>query len=376
MELDKSSDINLTRSICELQQMTLDNSVNIEKLLREAYLLSVKVMHKDMEEWINNELNGYKDVDNLPDYRYVHGELKAYNHGRWIPMQFGKKEQAEFFSVAPFKESISGIVEAYNNSSNGLASYSITDEWTRILNKSGSFSTIYNFFIPTGQLKQIIGSIQNKILRWTIELEKNSYSMKENNMNLCNRTISIASQDGTKANKIMKDLLSACVKLQANSFYYDASEDQRNDYIRDILDAAGYNVKDQTRRGLSSSGKAAGEIDILIQEKDFPVTIIEALNLDSLNTAYLDRHIDKIYKYDASGNKFNIILLYVTVGNFLSFCNKYSKYIKDYSYPFKMILMEKNVIFDNIYSNIKVMKTVHNRNGNETVLYHICVLIK
>lgn len=375
MEFDKSSKINLTRSIGELQQMTLDNNVNVEKLLREAYLLSIKVMHKDMEEWINNELNGYKDVDNLPDYRYLHGELKAYNHGIWIPMQFGKKEQAEFFSVAPFKESISGIVEAYNNS-NGLASYSITDEWTQILNKSGSFPTIYNFFIPTGQLKQIICSIQNKILCWTIELEKNNYAIKENNMNLCNRTIPNASQDGTKVNKIMKDLLSACVKLQANSLYYDATEDQRNDYIRDILDAAGYNVKDQTRRGLSSSGKAAGEIDILIQEKDFPVTIIEALNLDSLNTTYLDRHIDKIYKYDASGNKFNIILLYVTVGNFLSFCSKYSKYIKEYSYPFEMILMEENVAFDNIYSNIKVMKTVHNRNGSETVLYHICVLIK
>lgn len=373
MKFEKSSEINLNRSICELQQMTLDNSVNVEKLLREAYLLSIKLMHKDMEEWINNELNGYKDVDNLPDYRYLHGELKAYNHGRWIPMQFEKKEQAEFFSVAPFKEAISGIVETYNNSSNGVASYSITDEWTQILNKSGSFSTIYNFFIPTGQLKQVICSVQNTILRWTIELGRNNYAMKENNIDLCAKNISTASQ---KVTKIMKDLLAACVKLQANSFYYTATEDQRNDYIRDILDAAGYNVKDQTRRGLSSNGKAAGEIDILIQEKNFPITIIEALNLDSLNTEYLNKHIDKIYKYDAAGNKFNIILLYVTVVDFLGFCNKYSKYIKDYSYPFKIILMEENVVFDNVYSNIKVMKTVHNRNGSNTELYHICVLIK
>lgn len=43
MEFDKSSNVNLSMSICELQQMSLDNNVNIEKLLREAYLLSIKM---------------------------------------------------------------------------------------------------------------------------------------------------------------------------------------------------------------------------------------------------------------------------------------------------------------------------------------------
>lgn len=372
MALDESLQMDLTKSICELQQLTIDCDTNMEKLLRKAYLLSIKVMQKDMEEWINNELTGYKNVDNLPDYRYLHGELKAYNHGRWIPMQFGKSEQAEFFSVAPFKESVSNIIEEYNNSSNGVVSYSISDEWTQVLNKGGSFPTIYNFFVPTGQLKQIICSIQNRILHWTAELKQENCTKKEDNIKIQNKIAS----DATENNDIMKDLLSACVKLQANSIYYDATEDQRNDYIRDILDAAGYNVKDQTRRGLSSSEKAAGEIDILIQEKDFPVAIIEALNLNSLKKEYLGEHIDKIYKYDAAGNKFNIILLYVTVVDFLNFCNKYSKYVKSYDYPFEMISMENNVVYGNVYSNIRIVKTVHNRNGSDTVLYHVCVLIK
>ncbi len=43
-------------------------------------------------------------------------------------------------------------------------------------------------------------------------------------------------------------------------------------------------------------------------EHGFPVTIIEALNLNSLNKAYLDKHIDKIYNYDTAGNKFNTII--------------------------------------------------------------------
>ncbi|MFG6344539.1 MAG: hypothetical protein K1W35_12430 [Lachnospiraceae bacterium] len=193
----------------------------------------------------------------------------------------------------------------------------------------------------------------------------------------CARMIPIASSDIVKMNEILKQLLSACVKLQANAIYYNATEDQRNDYIRDILDTAGYDVKDQTRRGLSPSGKAAGEVDILIKEHGFPVTIIEALNLNSLNKAYLDKHIDKIYNYDTAGNKFNIILSYVTASNFIDFCDKYFEHIKKHKYPFAIQVSEDNVVIEECsFSDIKVMKTVHNRNRCETVLYHVCIWIK
>ena len=193
----------------------------------------------------------------------------------------------------------------------------------------------------------------------------------------CEKILRVTSVDSDKMKEVLRELLSACVKLQANAIYYQATEDQRNDYIRDILDTAGYDVKDQTRHGLSPSGKAAGEIDILIKQDDFPLTIIEALNLDSLNTAYLDKHIDKIYNYDTAGNKFNIILSYVTVADFVTFCNKYFQHIKTYVYPFKTMFIDDDIIVDDIsYSDIKIMKTVHNRNNFETVLYHVCVLIK
>ena len=193
----------------------------------------------------------------------------------------------------------------------------------------------------------------------------------------CEKVLEVSNADLCKMEEVLREVLSACVKLQANSLYYGASEDQRNDYIRDILDTAGYDVKDQTRRGLSPSGKAAGEVDILIKEKDFPITIIEALNLNSLNTTYLDKHIDKIYDYDTAGNKFNIILSYVMVTDFMMFCEKYFQHIKIHGYPFKLVSVVENVMIDNIsYSDIRVMKTVHNRNQCETVLYHVCVLIK
>ena len=167
------------QSVYELQQMALDKNVDIEELLRKAYLIAVSTNQKDIEEWVLNEQNGYKCVENLPEYRFFRGELKAYNHGRWIPTQFSKQEQAEAFSKLPFMESISGIIEAYQNSNNGIASYSITDTLTQALNRNGSFVTVYNYFVSTGQLKQVISSIQNKILNWTIELEKSGHTVKK-----------------------------------------------------------------------------------------------------------------------------------------------------------------------------------------------------
>ena len=154
----------MEQSVYELQQMALNKNVDIEELLRKTYLLTVSTNQKDIEEWVLNEQNGYKSVDNLPEYRFLRGELKAYNFGRWIPTQFSKQEQAEAFSKLPFTESVSEIIEAYQNSSNGIASYSITDALTQALNKNGSFVTVYNYFVSTGQLKQVISSIQNKIL--------------------------------------------------------------------------------------------------------------------------------------------------------------------------------------------------------------------
>ena len=101
---------------------------------------------------------------------------------------------------------------------------------------------------------------------------------------------------------LLQDLIFCCEKLQANFTYKDSPENHRNDYIRDLLDTMGYlGNRDQTRLGTSSGGKDAGEVDILVRKDNRPFSIIEALNLSSVNESYISLHIDKIYRYDALG---------------------------------------------------------------------------
>lgn len=174
----------------------------------------------------------------------------------------------------------------------------------------------------------------------------------------------------------IRDLYLACIKLQARRLYVNATEDERNDFIADLLETNGYRLKDQTRRGSSAVGKSSGEVDIFIEKNSMPFTIIEALNLDSLNTSYLNTHLDKIYSYDTTGNVFNVCLSYVKVKDFGSFWDKYCAHVEKHEYPVMLISSDINADKDYSYSDIRFMTTTHNRSGKTSYLYHICVKIQ
>lgn len=170
-------------------------------------------------------------------------------------------------------------------------------------------------------------------------------------------------------------LYQICVKLQGNFKYIDAPENDRNDYIRDMLDREEYVIKDQTRRGLSASGISSGEIDILVEKDHYPFTVIEALTLNSLNKDYLGKHLDKIYTYDTTGNQFNVCLIYAECKEFAPFWEKYCDFVKNYKYPYSLISSDESIDKEYVGSEIKIMTTTHNRSGKLTRLYHICVKI-
>ena len=135
-----------------------------------------------------------------------------------------------------------------------------------------------------------------------------------------------------------------------------------------------YDVLDQTRRGRALAGKAAGEVDLLIQKEGLTITIIEALNLNSLKKSYLDKHIDKVYSYDTAGNSFNIILVYANAVDFDGFCTRYSQHIEERKYIYPLILFDKKIDMEDFkYTDIRVMQSIHNRNNEDTILYHIIV---
>ena len=118
------------------------------------------------------------------------------------------------------------------------------------------------------------------------------------------------------------------------SFTASSSENTINDYFRDMLSFKGYNeVKDQTRHGISASGKDAAEVDILLTKAGREIAIFEGLKLDSVSTVYIGAHIDKaIVNYNALGTA-TFLVAYVNSADFESFWKRYSDHVRQYDFP-------------------------------------------
>lgn len=239
---------------------------------------------------------------------------------------------------------------------------------------NGAASKILIEGVVTAAQKQLTVKPQTEISQITIK-GKNIYIIKVYKINEGTSLLS-DKLESPSITEFINRLYSICITLQSREKFIDASEDDRNDYIRDMLGRYDeYEIKDQTRRGLSASGDSPGEVDLYVEKDKMPFTIIEALNLSSLNQSYLAKHINKIYTYDTAGNTFNICLVYAELKSFASFWEKYCKFVSEYDFPYPMV--ETDEIIDSRYcgTEIKIMSTTHNRSGQLTRLYHICVKI-
>lgn len=170
---------------------------------------------------------------------------------------------------------------------------------------------------------------------------------------------------------IYKDIFFCCEKVQADISLKNALENTINDTIRNLLDAKGYDVKDQTRHGASATGKQAGNVDLLVKVGQYPVTLIEALRLEEVSKKYILEHVNRIYKYDTLGLKYNFLISYVKTKDFQDFCHRYIDYIKDMKYPYDV---KRWMIWDSKqYSEIRTIEMILDREGIETKLYHMVI---
>src|SRR5262249_7347040 len=55
----------------EIQAAATDQSTNIGTLLRKCKILAARLGNEEFKQWIDNELNGYKTIEELPEYRII-----------------------------------------------------------------------------------------------------------------------------------------------------------------------------------------------------------------------------------------------------------------------------------------------------------------
>ena len=158
--------------ILELQQGALDETVDIVSLLRKVFLVSTKLGLNELKTWANNELNGYKDNDAVPEYRKTKSELKSFNrfHG-WIKVGFPDSEWEEKITLTSTSQSIAEI-QRLQSSENTTLTQNLNGDRLRLLQEMIGTDNDLSLFIPVTSMDHIVSSVRNTILDWSLRLEQ------------------------------------------------------------------------------------------------------------------------------------------------------------------------------------------------------------
>ena len=173
---------------------------------------------------------------------------------------------------------------------------------------------------------------------------------------------------------LVDNVMRVLAQLQANAAAIREDEDSRNSIITMLLPSSGYVAKDQTRSGYTPTGKSAGRLDIMIlNQEGQPEAIIEALRLNHFNRNTINSHVQKIFKYDINGLPHNFMLVYAESADFIGLWNQYLGYLPQIEYKYKRLDTDIPQDETTPYTGIRVARTRHERDGRETVLYHLFV---
>ncbi len=169
------------------------------------------------------------------------------------------------------------------------------------------------------------------------------------------------------------EALKACLcQLQGKALDIHAYENSRNGFVAQLLKARGFLVEEQVLWGLAPSGENLGELDMKINDPTGETLgIAEAFNLSCLDRNVISKHLKKIFGYDPHGLQENFILVYVESKSFKELWGKYFVYLDKVDYPFK--LKGKQELMETELAELKCARTIHDRQGKETTLYHLFV---
>lgn len=159
--------------VLELQRDALNQNVHISDLLRKAFVVSRKLNILDIQEWINNELNGYPpEEDKIPEYRRLHGIPKVFNpyHG-WQPLNFENLEISDLLSSRKHPHPVGELDNLISHDGSNSLYLQYPQQVTNWLINQMGVPMQPALLIPRTKIIGIMESVRNKVLDWSLELE-------------------------------------------------------------------------------------------------------------------------------------------------------------------------------------------------------------
>lgn len=177
--------------------------------------------------------------------------------------------------------------------------------------------------------------------------------------------------------------------LRASIFKDVKMENSRNDAIssfmrRSLAFLRTWEVPDQSRGGMSQGGKDAGARDWTVRTQGGELAIFEALNLTSIDSDYLNAHLEKLISaYDPEGKPISFIVVYYEGQNFSGFWKRYLEHVKQFPLRAKHLPQstESNLHDLSIaggsqeFEKLRGSRQVYDLNGYSKAVHHLAIHI-
>jgi len=160
--------------VLQLQQELISGNCDILNALRKAHIIAVKLKLEDFDKWINQELNGYGQNEEVPNYRKVRGALYAFNSysGR-IHLTISNAETENLICNRNIVDPVSKLLDLYENSKDYVR-ISFSGEMLQLLNEMFSLPIDMQFSLHINRscIKELLEHVKDALLQWTLKLEE------------------------------------------------------------------------------------------------------------------------------------------------------------------------------------------------------------
>lgn len=153
-----------------LQNLALQSENSIVDLLRNAYVIACKLNLLDFKQWILHELNGYDNIQDLPQYRFISSVIKFNNpcYG-WLETNISDKKLLKELAHLPITDKISEIHQLISDKNIPIRYLPPNLDIALSESYYGMKAAI---FLNEQQLFGIIDCVRTQILDWSLTLEQ------------------------------------------------------------------------------------------------------------------------------------------------------------------------------------------------------------
>ncbi|CAA6823002.1 MAG: Unknown protein [uncultured Sulfurovum sp.] len=182
--------------VLSLQKNIISGDVNIKDLLREALVIASKLKLNDFKAWINNELKGYPNRQEVSIYRIISGEVKLWNpYQGWqsIPADIAGVLNETLASTLYLTQSIAEVEDLILKKDSESLAFSFPEELAKTLRKALNLNVKFAIFTHRSSLRSIVEQVKTTLLEWSIKLEEEGIIGDEN--------MSFSNEEKNKAQK-------------------------------------------------------------------------------------------------------------------------------------------------------------------------------